>query len=497
MAYIGLDIGTSGCKAAIVNEKAEITAAAHAEYELLFPQKGFVELDPIEIYEKVKKVLKELAPKAGDVRAMSLSSFGEAFVLLDEDDKPLNRFITYADNRCEGMGRQVMKQMPAERIFDITGVYPNQIFSLYKLLWFREHVPKILRKAKSILFANEYYNYLLSGSRGVDLGTASKSMLADVKKRDWSKEMLDKFSIPKQWFSPILEVGTFLGKIQADIAKELGLSQKIDIYMGCHDQCSAALGGGASLPGNASIGDGSTESINLITDESIFWHGSELFERKMAIEAFVGKDCYILSGGFLTYGNAIRWYLRTLEKEWQRILPGGEDVFDYLERVCEEETDMVFLPYLSSANAMNPGTVVPGAFVGITLETEKWEFYRALIQGLNFETGNNFDIIEKIGLPIHRICAVGGITKSDLFMQIKADVLQRKIHILENPEAGIMGLSIICAVASGEYRGYQEAVSHYVKIKKTVAPHREYAKAHVQYNKIKNQLSQTGDEKYV
>lgn len=128
--------------------------------------------------------------------------------------------------------------------------------------------------------------------------------------------------------------------------------------------------------------------------------------------------------------------------------------------------------------------------MGITLETEKWEFYRALIQGLNFESKNNFDVIEKLGLPICRICATGGITKSNLFMQLKADVLQKDIYVLNNSEAGIIGLAIICAVASGDCKGYQEAVDHFVKIKKIMKPKSDYSKAHKKYNKIRDQLSQ-------
>lgn len=490
MAYIGLDIGTSGCKAAIVNEDGKIIAAAHAEYELLFLQKGFVELNPVEIYEKVKLVLKELAFGAKGVKALALSSFGEAFVLLDDENKPLNNFITYADNRCEGMDKEVMEQLSAQRIFEITGVYPNQTLSLYKLLWFRKNNPEILDKTKAMFFANDYYNFLFSGQRGVDCGTASKSMMADVKKRDWSEEITKKFQIPRQWLSPILEVGTFLGKIRGHIAKELGLPKDISIYMGCHDQCSSTLGGGACSPGNVILGEGSTESINLITDDSIFQHAGKLFERKMCIETFVGNNYYMLPGGFLTYGNAIRWYLRTLEKEKQRLLSVGEDIFEYLERVCQKETELVFLPYLSSINLMNPDTLVPGAFVGITLETEKWEFYRSLIQGLNFESKNNFDVIEEIGVPINHICATGGITKSDLFMQLKADVLQKNIHILNNFEAGIIGLAMICAVACKDCEGYLEAVDRFVKVKKVVKPRKDYTKAHIEYNKIKDQLSQ-------
>ena len=491
MTYIGLDIGTSGCKAAVVDKEAGIIAMAHAEYELLFPQKGFVELDSAEIYKKVKSVLKELAPYAGDAEALSIASFGEAFVLLDENEQPLNHFITYADNRCEGMDQEIMQQMPADRIFAVTGVYPNQSFSLCKLLWLKKYKPELMKKAKSLFFANDYYNYLLSGKRGVDCGTASKSLLADIHKKDWSEEMLGAFDIPVRWFSPILKVGTLLGPISGNAAAETGLSRRIQIYLGCHDQCSATLGGGACSAGSIMIGEGSTESINLVTDSRIFEHTQALTARKMCVEPFVGDELYMLAGGFLTYGNAIRWYLRTMEKERQKMLDAGTDIFQYLEASCQSRTELVCLPYLSGVNLMNPDEAVPGAFVGLSLETEKWEFYRALIQGLNFESKHNLERMEEIGVPLDSISAGGGITKSDLFMQLKADVLQKELSILQNEESGIIGLAMICAVALGECSTYQEAASQYVRIKKIVRPKAEYTKEYIHYNQLKTQLSKS------
>ena len=128
----------------------------------------------MEIYSKIKHVLKELSPKAETVRALSLSSFGEAFVLLDNCERPLYNFITYADDRCDGIDQLISKRYSAEKIFAITGLILNQSYSLCKLLWFKEHKPEIIEKAKSIYLANDYFNYLLTGERGVDSGTASK-----------------------------------------------------------------------------------------------------------------------------------------------------------------------------------------------------------------------------------------------------------------------------------------------------------------------------------
>lgn len=488
MAYIGLDIGTSGCKASIIHENGDTIASGHAEYHLLFPQKGYVELDSAEIFEQVKSVLKELSPKAKEVKALSVSSFGEAFVFLDEQDRPLNRFITYADSRCQGIDEKLLEDYDAWEFFHMTGVVPNISFSLCRIIWMREHCPELINRAEKLFLANDYFNYLLTGNRGVDGGTASKTMMLDVKKLDWSDRLLEKYAIKRKWLSPVLPVGTYLGNLKKEIVEELGLPEGIKVYLGCHDQCSAALGGGAFLSGEAVIGEGSTESINVVTDSSVFSYADQLIHRKMCIEPFLEKGKYIVPVSFLTYGNAVKWYTKTLEKDRMEKLLKGESIFPYLEKESGKRTDLIFLPNLSRVNIMDPQSKVPGAFVGITLNTARWEFYRAMIQGLNFESKMNMDTLCDAGVPIRHISATGGMTKSELFMQLKADVLEQEIYILKNAEAGIAGLAIICAVACGDKNSYQEAMKSFISYKKVYRPKESYQELLEAYQEVRRKL---------
>lgn len=488
MSYIGLDIGTSGCKASVVSKSGEVIAHAHAEYQLLFPEKGYVELEAASIFRKVKQVLRELSPKAAEADVLALSSFGEAFVLLDEEDRPLNHFITYADERCEGIDEMLIERFGAEKFFDITGTVPNQSFSLCKLLWMKKNRPELLERARKLFLANDYFNYLLCGGRGVDYGTASKTLLFDVKKSCWSKELMEMFDIPAEWFSPPLRVGSCLGTIRRQLARELGLPSGLKICLGCHDQCNATLGGGACMPGYAMMGEGSTESINLIVDASSFSFSEELVRRRMCVEPFLESDRYMIPCSILTYGNALRWYIGTLEEETGKLLSPDEDIFSYLEKRSQTESGLIFLPNLSKVNIMDPQSRVPGAFLGITLNTKKWEFYRAVMQGLNFESAVNLETLKSIGVPVQYISATGGITKSGLFMQMKADILKREIRVLENTEAGIMGLAMICAVAQGDVSGYGEAVEQFVRIKKVYTPQKDYTELFEAYKDVRRRL---------
>lgn len=487
MSYIGLDIGTSGCKASVLAKTGEVLASAHAGYPLLFPQKGFVELDPDEIFEGVKEVLRKLSPVCGQVKALALSSFGEAFVLLDKFERPLHHFITYADNRCRGIDDVLIADMGAERIFDITGVYPNQSFSLCRLLWLQRHSPELLERAERIFFANDYYNFLLTGNGAVDAGTASKSLLYDIRTHDWSEEMLKRYQLPKQWFSPVRKVGSPLGKLRSSLAEELGLPADIMVYLGCHDQGSAALGGGAYRPGDVVIGEGSTESINVVADNRILKRARGLFQRKLCVEPFPVEGLYMVPASFLTYGNAVRWYIDTLERKGNDELPQGDALYSYLEE-NSADTELIFLPHLSEVNLMEPDCGIPGAFIGLTLGTKQGEFYRAVLQGINFESKMNFDMLSDMGISISRITAAGGLTKSDMFMQMKADILKAPIQTLRNAEAGIVGLCMISAVACGDCGDLKEAAEKFVVLGPMYRPQRDYSALFSAYRSVRKQL---------
>ena len=488
MSYICLDIGTSGCKASVVTENAETIATEREEYGFLFPQKGFVELNPSEIFTKIKRVLKKLSPFAQEVNSISLSSFGEAFVLLDDDDNPLINFITYADNRCSDIVNEITDSISDEELFNITGAYPNQSFSLNKILWIMKYKPEIIEKTKSLCFADEYYNYLLCGRRALDCGTASKSMMFDVKNKKWSGKILEKFGINSKWLCQIADMGEKLGFLNHSIVAETGLPEKIKVILGGHDQCCATLGSAALSPGSMAMVEGSTESLNLVVSDSVFEKKDLIFSRKMCIEPYINGN-YIVPGGFLTYGNAIRWFLEIFEKERTWSITKNTDIYSCLERECEKNyTNLIFVPYLSDVNIMNPDVRIPGAYVGISLETRKWEFYMALIQGLNFESRSNYEIMCNMGEPAFQINATGGITKSGLFMQNKADIFQKSIQLLNTSEAGVIGLAIICAVSNHDYDSYEDAIKKFVSIKRTIIPHDDYEDLYEKYKSIKEQL---------
>lgn len=482
MAYIGLDIGSSGCKAAVVSNKGELLAVAAQEYDYVIPCPGYVELNPEQMWNAVCKVLRELSPFAGEVGVMAVSSIGESFVMLDEHGHPLHNFITYADQRCEHIFPLIEEIINAERLYEIAALPPSQMHSLNKIVWLQREHPELMKHARRILFANDFFNYKLTGKGMVDFGTASKTMLFDVQSLDWSDEILTAFDIPREWFSPVMPSGTEIGCICTQLAMDLGLRSEIKVVLGCHDQVGSTLGGGIFSVGCTLVGEGTTESINSVVDASIWDYRDLLQERGICVEPFLERGKYILPLGHLTFGSCLKWYVNTLEGDHFAAADAqGKSIYQWLEERCAEETELVFLPYLSRVVTGNAQNGALGGFIGVTIGTERKEMYRAVIEGLNFESRRNYELLKSLGMGSGRLVVTGGFSRSRLAMQMKADVFEREIETLENPEAGITGLAIICAVACGDYKDYDEAITAFVHPQACFTPCRSYTDGFTRY----------------
>ncbi len=490
MSYLGIDIGTSGCKAAVVKKSGEIVSKADASYELLFSQKGYAELDPGDIWAGIIKALKALSPFAGEVTHLSLSGFGEAFVMLDKEDKPLCRLITYADSRCVGMDAKVVREFGAEEFFSVTGAVPNATHSLFKLLWLKEHEREAWNETRKVFLSVDYFTYLLCGKRGVDPAIASKTVLYDIHRQDWSDKLLERFGIPRDWFSPILPIGTVLGELKNELSEELGLPGGIKVCLGTHDQVAATLGGGAVKAGCAILGEGSTESLNLAADDSCFEHSKEIISAKLCIEPYLGKGSWLGQAAFLSYGNSIRWFLGCLGDRAEAERGKDESVYAFLEQSRKERTELMFFPNLSGTSVVEPDILVPGSIVGLTLDTTYPELYRALMQGLNFETRIMVEAMEKMGFAIRELTAAGGVAKNKLFMQNKSDILRKSLRIPSVFDAGILGLAMICAVSDSAFSSYEEAAEHFVSISHIYSPVEDYEELYTRYLRVRDRLQE-------
>ena len=482
--YIGLDVGTSGCKASVVDEQGNVLVTARREYGFEYPGKGMVELNPNTVWGCAKETLKEIAAFGYDVKMLSVSSIGESVVMVDEQDRVLRNGIVYLDERGPETVDMIREKMGDERIQHITGLPLRVFFSLNRHLWMREHEPELLKKAKHYFMFEDYITYMLTGERMLDPSSASKTLMLDAMALNWSAEIGDAFEMPLERFSKITPTGTVAGKIRPALAEETNLPKDLKVVVGCHDQCAATLGAGGVEEGDIAAGEGSTESLNLVVGKDRITE--RFFERKICLEPYVQPGQYMVPVGQHTHGTSIRWFVNEFGADFARNGAAADsqdrNIFELANENCAADSgEVFFLPYLTRANLMDPDSRALGMFLGLEVGTDRAQMYRALLEGLCFETKQCFDILNATGFSIHKIVATGGCSKSDLLMQMKADVLGQPVHILENADAGISGLAMICAVADGAYSSYAEAAKVFVRTKREYVPQKDYSEKYEKY----------------
>lgn len=484
MAYIGLDVGTSGCKAAIVERDGTMRHMAHREYRLHSPRTGYVELNPNEVWEQVEEVLAELAAAGTEITKIAVSSIGETMVILDEEGSVLTNGIVYLDERGKDTLGEILGLISAEELYKITRAPLSHIYSLNNLLWLRKNCPEIERNADKYFLFGDFINYKLTGKRMIDPSSASRTLFMDVENRRWSEKIADLFVVPINKFSEIRPTGTNMGKILPEIAERTGLPPEVEVILGCHDQCSAMVGAGCAERGDIVISEGSSESINLLIDENDY--KDSFYEACLCAEPFIRDGQYMVPIGFLAHGTSIRWFLDKFGADFG--VPGQEEKENRYEKAdfgCPEDCgDLMCIPYLSSVQTRDAYNQVKGCFTGLDLTCDKGMMYRALLEGLCFETKSAIDVLRRLELKMNDLTATGGCAQSHVFMQMKADMLERPIQILESPEAGILGLAALCAAEDKAFPDLSHAGKTFAKMGRVYQPQKNYTDKYKKYQKM-------------
>ena len=457
MDFIAIDIGTSGCKASIVSECGIPLASAARRYDLLRSETGWASLDLRLLWEDVQSLLRELAPHARDVRALAVSSLGETVALLDKTGALLaGEGITYLDRRNLEMWNQLHDKVDPQVLYRTTGKIMPQIATVNHCLWWQQQHPEIWENVSRLLSTDSYIAHQLCGEDGLDYSSASNSLLYDINRHAWSAELGAAFQCDPALYPSVGRLGTPLAPIRRELCDQLGLPYPIQVLTGCHDQIVATLGAGATVSSEATLGEGSTEALNLVQDRAFL---PRLLDAGLPIEPFSSKDRYLVMYSRFSHGTCLKWFVRTFAEEW--VKKGGSALaYQRLNDNCPDSAgDVVFLPYMTQTCYYADVNQLAGTFLGLSSDTSREQMYRAVLEGLSFETSRMVNNLRAKGVDVRALTATGGATASKPYMQIKANVMNMPLRVLNNAEAGILGLAMVCAVEMGCYRDLEEAAA--------------------------------------
>lgn len=471
MDYIlGIDLGTSGAKAAILDRSGRIAGLGRREYTVVTSQPGWAEQDPAVWQEAItattREALAQAAVPPARIAAIGLSAQMHTTVCLDAAGRVLRPAITWADQRSHAEVDEVYRRLGKATLGRWTQNPLAAGFTLATLLWLQRCEPAVYAAIAHILLPKDYLRYFLTGAIGTDATDASATSLMDVAAGAWNAELLDICNINPAILPPIHGSTEVAGHLRAEAAAALGLPEGIPVAFGAADQAAQAIGNGIISPGllSCTIGTGG----QLFAPSA-----APIYDPELRLHTYchaVPERWYIMAAT-LSAGLSLNWLRR-------QILAGGsyQALADAAAATPPGAEGLIFLPYLAGERTphMDPGA--RGVFAGLTLRHDRAYLIRAVMEGVVFSLRQGLALIEDLGVPVTRVIASGGGTRHPLWLQLQADILKHGIYRSTTEEAAATGAGLLAGVAAGLYPDIATACAQAVhQAGEVVAPDPERA----------------------
>ncbi len=498
-ALLGIDLGTTGVKAALfAADDGRVLSWAFVDYPLSHPHPGWAEQNPEEWWQATLSAIRLcLTDGVGEgispsnVRGVGLSGQMHGVVLLDEQSMVLRPCIIWADQRSEAQCRWMTERVGAERLIDYVSNPALPGFSAPKALWVRDNEPDIFARARTLLLPKDYIRFRLTGKLGLEISDAAGTCLLDVKHGVWSREVLEAIEFDPALLPPVVPAEAICGSTTEEIEQLTGLLAGTPVAGGGADNACGAVGNGVVRPGLALVSIG-TSGIVLAYTDSPQVDRSGPIPRVHTFNHAVPQAWYLM-GVTQGAGLSLRWVRdniglpeRALE-HWT-----GLDAYALLTKEAEGvpagSDGLLFLPYLQGERTPHLDAYARGGWIGLTASHDRRHLVRSVLEGVAFSLKDCFTIIEEQGLTLEQVRATGGGAKSPLWRQIIADVLGVELVTTNAQEGPAFGAALLAGVASGIYSSVQQACEATIRIVERTLPQSDklvaYARAYEQFRAL-------------
>lgn len=471
MSFLGIDVGTSGCKAAVFSENGEQRSLAYEEYDYQHPQPGWAELDTYAVWTQVKRTIRKAVAEAGgdEVRGLCVSSMGEAVVPVSASREILGPSLLSFDARGDDYLPDLGSRMTASRLYQVNGNTLGSPYSLTKLIWLKRRRPELYRRTHAFLHWGAFVAFMLGADPCVDYSLANRTLLFDIEKGGWSGELLDWAGLDREKLPATVPSGQAIGALSRTGAEELGLPAGTAIISGGHDQCCNALGCGVIAPGSAMYGMGS-----YLCAVPVF---SRRPDAERMIECRLNTEHHAAPGQFVSFiynqgGVLVKWFRDAFARaEAQRALQSGQSLYPALfAEIPAEPTNLLILPHFTTTGPPRFITDSSGVIAGLKLETTRGEILKGILEATTFYLRDCFESLPRVGIAINECTAAGGGSQSPAWVQLSADILGIPFVRLQVHEAGALGAAILAGVGAGHFSTVQEGVSAMVHRKDRFDP---------------------------
>ena len=446
--YLTFDLGTTSLKTALVSAEGVVLAVHGEEYHLRTPQPGWAEMEA-EAYWRAAcagcaAVLREADPSA--VAAIGFASQGQSFVALDRQGRPLRDAIVWVDGRAEEIARRWEREWLSREEYRRISGYPwiPAGMTLFFLAWLAEHEPAA-HGAEKFLFLPDYLIWRLTGETATDYNLAQMSGMYDVRARDWEPRLLAAAGVTPEQLPTVHPPGTVVGALRAEAARELGLRAGVPVCVGCNDQLAGAIGAGNVAPGLVTETTGTALAVVATTRELL--DDPRLYAGRHAAPGLFYT---------MTFAPASAIVLK-----WLRDLCApGEDYAAFLAGVAQVPPGcegLTLLPHFCGTATPTYNASARGAFAGLTLGHTRAHLARAVLEACACLLQECLEPLQERGLSVASVRSLGGAARSDLWLQMKADLLGRPVERPACADAANLGAALLAATGVGQFAQVQDA----------------------------------------
>lgn len=461
---LGLDVGTGGTRAVLIERDGSVKATASAEHAAIDSQSfGWAEQDPENWWHAAQQAIRSVLATTGphaSIEAMALTGQMHGCVMLDDAGSILRPALIWCDQRTQPECDWLTKTIGFDRIIDLVAnpALPN--FTLTKLLWVRTHQPEIFARIRHVLCPKDYVRYRLTGELAMDVHEASGTLLLDVKNRRWSEEMADRAGIPLAWLPSLYESPEICARVNAQGALATGLPVGLEVAAGAGDQGAGAVGMGILSPGSVSATIGTSGVVFAATSQP-----TKDPQGRLHTFCHAAPGLWHVMGVTNGAGLSLRFFRDTFSPH-----TSYDDLLLQAASAPPGSGGILWAPYLFGERTPHLDPEARAAFVGITATHTQAHFLRAVLEGVAMSLRDSLSLFAALQIPVSSIRLGGGGARGKLWRQIQADVYGQPVQLLTAEEGGAFGAALLAGTGIGVWPSVQAACDEAVHVAETIHP---------------------------
>lgn len=449
--FVGLDIGTSGVKAIVIDRAGRVLGSHTAPLTLMTPRPGWAEQHPEDWWRASRRALRSALRRSrirpSRIEAVGLSGQMHSSVFLDSGGRVIRPALLWCDGRTTEQCREVTAEVGEENLKRWACNPVLEGFTLPKVLWLRRHEPQSFARLAKVVLPKDYIRYRLTNQLATEPSDASATLLYDTARWRWSQPLMRAVRLDPGLLPDVGGSSEVLGRVTAEAARASGLLSGTPVVGGGADNACGAAGVGVVSPGDVVASWGTSGTVL-----------TPMAQPKVDPELRAHTFCHVVPGTWyvmgvmLTAGGAFAWHRDQLARELRRKRDANALLNEEAARVAIGAEGLTFLPYLQGERTPHRDASARGAFVGLSLAHSRAHMTRAVLEGICFGMRDSLAILTELSLPVNSLLLTGGGARSALIRSIQAEVYGQPVVTVNREEGPAYGAALLAAVGAGAFR---------------------------------------------